>query len=421
VLVRLALGAALVFAVAPQSRACAQPGDWRQFRGGADNTGYLAGDLRARWRYKAPGAVRAMSVARNRVLVGTEILGETARPPGTIAALSLTTGERIWTHDLPAWVHGDPAIVDSTAFVTFGAYPFDLMPGGLWAFDMRSGRIRWKFESGAGMMPAPAVVGSVIFAGGGDTCIHSLSSRTGRQLHAWCTGAPIAMASPRIADSLVIVGNVRGYLIGYNTVTFREQWRRRWDPIDHFGDPPAAFAHGLAITTGTHRFKPDSQRHWVVAFNAVNGDTAWRRLLGTGPWLERNTSGTPAVAGGIVVVSSPIASSLHAFDARSGAPRWSMPLESQHKGAPTIVGEDVVLGDAAGRLSVRALRSGNLLGVCRFDAPFTVLAPLVVGQTILVATQDGWVYAEPYDQLRARAAGHVAASAPPCLRAATGP
>jgi outer membrane protein assembly factor BamB len=360
-----------------------------------------------------------MSVARNRVLVGTEVPGETSKPPGTITALSLTTGAQLWTHDLPAWVHGDPAIVDSTAFVTFGAYPFDLMPGGLWAFDLRTGRIKWKFASGAGIMPSPAVVGSIVFTGGADSCIHSVNARTGQQLHSWCTGSPIAMSSLRIADSLVIVGNVSGHVLAYNTRTFKEQWRRKWAPIDHIGDPPVAFAHGLAITTGTHTFVPDSQRHWVVAFNATNGDTVWRSVLGVGPRFERNTSGTPAVAGDMMVVSSPIAQTLHAFDARSGAKRWSMDVDSPLRGAPTIVGEDVVFGDAAGRLSIRELRTGKLLGVCRFSAPFTVFAPLVVGQTILVATQDGWLYAEPYAELRGRASGHVAASSPPCLERAS--
>ena len=403
--------------MAPLSLAYGQAGDWREFRGGADNTGYIKGDLSVRWRYKARGAVRGMSVARERVLIGTEILDGSARSPGTITALALRTGEQYWTHDVPAWVHGDPAIVDSTAFVTFGAIPFDSLPGGLWAFDLRSGRIRWKFESGAGIMPSPAVVGSIIFAAGGDSCIHSVNRRTGQQLHAWCTGSPIAMSSLRIADSLVIAGNVSGHLIAYHTRMFREQWRRRWAPIDHIGDPPVAYAHGLVVTTGTHLFHPDSMRHWAVAFSAATGDTVWRSMLGAGPRFDRNTSGTPAVAGDVVVVSSPIAQSLHAFDARTGATRWSMKLESQHKGAPTIVGEDVVLGDASGRLSVRALATGAQLGVCRFDAPFTVFAPLLVGRTILVATQDGWVYAEPYDQLRARAAGKSAASAPRCVDA----
>lgn len=405
----------LAFVVAPIE---AQARDWREFRGGADNTGYIAGDLRVQWRYKARGAVRGMSVARERVLVGSEVLTPTDRP-GTIAALSLRTGEQYWSHDLPAWVHGDPAIVDSTAYVTFGAIPFDSLPGGLWAFDLRSGRVQWRFASGAGMMPSPAVVGSMIFAGGGDSCIHSVNRRTGQQLHAWCTGSPIAMSSLRIADSLVIAGNVSGHVLAYNIRTFKEQWRRRWAPIDHIGDPPVAFAHGLAITTGTHLFHPDSMRHWAVAFNAATGDTVWRNMLGVGRRFDRNYSGTPAVARGIVLVSSPIAQSLHAFDARSGATRWSVRLESQHKGAPTVVGEDVVLGDAAGRLSIRALGTGALLGVCRFDAPFTVIAPLIVGRTILVATQDGWVYAEPYDQLRARAMGQTAASTPACVERRT--
>lgn len=375
----------------------AAPAEWRQFRWSADNAGVIPGDLSVRWRYKADaGPIRGLSAAGSTLIVGTE-------GRGTVAALDLTTGARRWIIELPAWVHGDPAIVSGATYVSFGSYPHHVTPGGVWKIDLRTGRVVWRFASTAGMMPSPAMLGDTVFAAGADGCIHTLASDDGRVLRSWCTGGMIEMSSPRlILDSMLVAGNATGSVLGFNTRALDSAWRMRSPPLSHFGDPPLAFDGTLAFITG-YEVQGPNMRQMLVALDPASGERRWTRDLGTGAAVSRNTSGTPTVAGGLVIVSSPVSRTVHAFRADSGTPVWQHRLDAGHKGAVTIVGDDVLVGDARGRLIFLDRATGRVVGRCRFPSPFTVTQPILVGKTLLAPTEDGALYAEPFVELRARA------------------
>jgi outer membrane protein assembly factor BamB len=388
--------AALVATPAPLASQPAPP-EWRQFRWSADNAGVVPGDLNVRWRYKAGGGpIRGMSVAGSTLVVGTE-------GTGTVAALDLSTGVQRWIVELPAWVHGDPAIVGDATYVTFGSYPHDVTPGGTWKLDLQTGRVRWKFASRVGMMPSPAIRGDTVLVGGADSCIYALAAADGRILRSWCTGGMIEMSSPRLVlDSMLIAGNASGYVVGFNARSLRPAWRVRSPPIGHFGDPPFAFNGRLAFITGYER-QGDNMRQLLVALDPASGQLRWTRDLGTGAAVSRNTSGTPTIAGDLVIVSSPVSRTVRAFRVDSGALAWSHQLDAGHKGAVTVIGEDVIFGDDSGRLTLLDRATGKVLGRCHFPSRFTVTQPILVGATLLAPVADGALYAEPYTELRARA------------------
>ena len=373
------------------------PPAWTQFRWSADNAGVIPGELNVRWKYVAgAGPIRGISVAGPTLLVGTE-------NKGTVAALDLATGARRWSVELPAWVHSDPAIVGDAAYVTFGSYPHDVTAGGIWKLDLATGRVRWKFSSRMGMMPSPAVQRDTVFAGGADSCIHALSAGDGRVYTSWCTGGMIEMSSPRLLhDSILVAGNSAGDIVGFNTRRLAPAWRLRVPPLQHFGDPPVAFDGSLAFITGYAR-QGSNMMQRLVAFDPTSGRLRWTRDVGAGPAVSRNTSGTPTIAGNLVIVSSPVSRTVFAFRADSGAPVWEHALDARHKGALTTVGDDVLVGDARGRLTILDRATGRVVGQCGFPSPFTVTQPILVGRTLLVPTEDGALYAEPYAELRARA------------------
>jgi hypothetical protein len=76
-----------------------------------------------------------------------------------------------------------------------------------------------------------------------------------------------------------------------------------------------------------------------------------------------------------------------------------------HKGAVTVIGEDVLFGDKSGQITLISLADGHLLGQCKTAGSFSVTAPILVGKTLIVPTRDGTVWAAPYAELRARMVG----------------
>ena len=419
----------------------ATPSAWLQLGYGTDNAGVVPGSLEVKWRFKARRPVRGLSVAGGVVLLGTESADAGAAfgtfsgdQRGFVTALDVNTGKERWTRGLPSWIHGDPAIYDGRGFVTFGRWPM-VTAGGVIAYDLRSGDKVWSMSTTTGIMPAPAVdtATRTLFVAGGGGILYELSIDDGHQRKVTGLRIAPAMSSPRItSDRSVLLGGTRSiinYSIDRKTIT----WTLRAPGLNSLGDVTVALADTVVFTAGWAYYgmwnavralpfrqfvkiaiagyrenslaehKVWFEQQWLLAIDRRNGRLLWRRPLGIGLDTPRNSSGTPVVTGNRVIISSPISRTLRAFDIGTGRELWSRKLEARHKGALTVFGDDVLLGDRKGTLSLLRRSDGTRVGWCRAGGPFTVLAPIIVGRTLFTATKDGWVHAVPYDSLRRRA------------------
>jgi outer membrane protein assembly factor BamB len=418
----------------------AMPGSWLQLRSGTDNSGVIPGTLDVSWSFKSPRPVRALSVASGVVLVGTESADADAPADafapdqqGFLIALDAQTGIPRWSRTVPSWVHGDPAIYRGVAIVTFGRWPMT-QPGGAMAINVNSGRELWSLRTDGGIMPAPAVdslSGSVMVVG--DGILFSLALNDGTVRYQAGLKSPDAMSSIRIDESQrVYVGSI-GTVSSYAAPNGRLLWEYRSPRFRGVLDVPVAVAKKLVFTTGVQsaglwnaarslpvrnfiellweahgsqrvsEFRNWIQEQWLIALDRNDGHVVWKRRLGLGLDVPRNTSGTPVVSGNTVVVSSPVSKKIWAYEVNTGQVLWSRSLRATHKGAVTVFADDVIFGDKDGELTVLRLQDGMLIGNCVAGAAFTPFAPLIVGRTAFIATRNGWVHALAYQQLRLRA------------------
>lgn len=417
------------------------PSAWIQLRNGTDNAGVVPGTLDVTWRYRATRPVRGLSVAEGVVLIGTESADADAAPDafsddqrGFLTALDANTGKALWTRALPSWIHSDPAIYNGRGYATFGRWPMTY-PGGVVAYDLRSGEKIWLKSTATGIMPAPALdtMTHVLLAAGGGGVLFELSLDSGREVHATGLRVVPAMSSPRItSDRSVIVGGFAS-ILSYSLDRQAIIWTRRVAELNSLGDNPVALSDTVAFTAGCAdygfwkaardlpfrtfmemvwkayhtkkltRYRGWFGQQWLLAIDRHDGRELWRKPLGIGLGIERNTAGTPVVSGSRVIISSPVSRIVYAFDIGTGRELWRHALAAMHKGAVTVIGNDVLLGDRKGTVVLLDVRDGKPVGRCNAGGPFTVLAPVLVGRTLFTATKDGWVHAVPYDSLRGRA------------------
>jgi outer membrane protein assembly factor BamB len=299
------------------------------------------------------------------------------------------------------------------------------------------------------MMPGPAIdatAGEVIALGEG--VLYTLALRDGAVIAAVGLRSPGGMSSPRIDDQRQVYVGTNTTIHSYSAASDKLTWQYSSPVLAGFLDVPLALSDSAVFTAGwklvgiSHvlravpvamipRVLGDAWREfrdrpagggilasaraalmdmlftrglfmeqWIVAVGRRSGRLLWEQDLGVGAPVSRNTSGAPVVAGNAVVISSPVSGVVWAFDSRSGRPLWHRQLSSRHKGAVTIVGNDVIFGDARGDLNAINLQDGTPIGRCNAEASFSPTAPIMVGSTIIVATQDGWVHARPYTTLR---------------------
>jgi outer membrane protein assembly factor BamB len=78
--------------------------------------------------------------------------------------------------------------------------------GAVYAFDTRTGTIRWMFQTaGRNVQAGPSVAGGVVYVGGDDQNLYALDAATGAKLWSFNAGTPIVNA-PAVVNGIVYLG-----------------------------------------------------------------------------------------------------------------------------------------------------------------------------------------------------------------------
>jgi outer membrane protein assembly factor BamB len=365
-LVVLAALAATLLAAAPASAA---PGDWWQF-------GYTAANTRFNPNETTIGAGnvgRLVVAARQQPTLG----GRNAAHASAVAVANGRAYVQVGDYESgsDALLAYDPASFGSPArwqqpsgcgstsptvhlgivFVGSIACRPSGDDGGVRALDGATGQLLWYSHSlgiGNGTEDAGNVAatdGAVYFSGyanavyGGDNALLSLDARTGAVR--WQTAG--VFGDPAVAGGRVLVG-AGGQLQARSAATGALLWSRAGGTS--LGSPTVT--GGVVYALGTENGAPR-----LFARRADNGALRWKRPLGgqlTGAWL--------AVAGGRVLATT--SAGISAFDAATGAPRWSVAVAGASSPAVAngLVYAGLARGIGAWRLSdgVRRWTSGTV-------------------------------------------------------------
>ena len=168
------------------------------------------------------------------------------------------------------------------------------------------------------------------------------------------------------------------------TVWHRETGRCGWAS-------PAVFRRMVYVTfLGHDSCNADPSGDGVlVAYDARSGAVRWSRRIGP-------TESSPLVAGGLVYVGD-WNGRLWAFDARSGATRWVRQLSGEIKGSVAIAGRVVYIGSYDGHVYALGARGGRLIWQASSQARLGssgsfYSTPAVAYGRVYVGSTDGKVY-----------------------------
>lgn len=149
---------------------------------------------------------------------------------GTVHALSLETGESLWTHRLGASPRFDPVdapVADGErVYVPTGTGP-------LVALDAATGEEVWRLDPPRGIQASPALSDGVLFVGGLDGTFRALDAGTGAPI--WTADAATFYGGPTVGGDGVYAVDSSGTLLSWTT-DGSERWRTALDPPVH-GSP----------------------------------------------------------------------------------------------------------------------------------------------------------------------------------------
>lgn len=311
---------------------------WPQFRGDSRNTN-AAPDTPTLtssdnyWTTDLEDTIDIAGIitARNRVVVAGS---HTGYGGGVLTTIQLNDGSSDTSHELERGATSPPALVDSLAITPVLRDYTDPSTGGVVAIELNSWTESWAHET---------------------------------------DGRP---NSPTVSEDLIIVSSDQGDVTAINAPSGDIEWTRKFGD-DHqnaaIPAPPAIDSNRVYVSA------QGSAAQGVYALDRTSGETLWST---PGPDIP-----APFVRAGDVVLGSYREYELAAFDVETGESQWSQAIHGGRLFAPAVADNRVFSADLE---TVYALTLENGEIVWEEELPVEG-APLVVGDSIMVPSQDGLV------------------------------
>lgn len=248
------------------------------------------------------------------------------------------------------------------------------------AFDSRTGRELWRFETGAAVSGAPAYSRGRVFFGqqGGEDDFYCVKADTGGLVWKQATGW--VWSSANVVDLRLYIPGVDGYVYCLEEETGRIIWRRRTGRACH-PEPPA---EGDLVFFG-------SWDHNVYACNRHTGELAWQFHTGGTP-----DSGAPVAAGGRLYV--PMGGKrVCCLDQRDGSVIWEHTVETGCMNAsPCLWGDRLYIsvnvrsGAIPCAARIRCLDAGTGRALWEHPGGGITGPAIAQGRVYTASTADNW-------------------------------
>jgi outer membrane protein assembly factor BamB len=328
------------------------------FRGNPEHTGvYGAAGVPkftgVKWQFHTKGQVfSSPAIAGDKLYFGST--------DHCLYALDLVTGAEKWKFKSGGRITSSPAV--SAGVVYFGSYD-----GNFYAVDAATGQLKWKFQTGGehrfaakhlhGAEPAgetmpdpfdsylssPVVWNGGVYFGSGDTNVYALDAASGVLKWKFKTG-DVVHASPAISGGTLFVGSWDSYFYALQAASGKEIWRFKTgeDPDTH---NQVGIQSSAAVADGIVYFGCRDSKFYAV--DAATGKERWS-FSNKGSWVISS----PAVLDGKVYFATSDTGLLHALEAKTGAPLFSLDFKHWPMfSSPSIAGETLYIGSHQGSLN----------------------------------------------------------------------
>lgn len=237
------------------------------------------------------------------------------------------------------WKTNLMGLITSSPLVSGGALYVGSRNGSVYALDAFTGDLLWRFQTGGEISSSPALANGTLLIGSGDRSLYALDARTGALKWSAPTDGPVD-SSPSIAGDEVFVGSFDGNL------------------------------YSIKLSDGTQNWK-SPLGGWVHSSPAVDDDKVYVGTVARGPdtrpsfnWIDRKTGkrlgffDTPdsiyssATIWGDLVLIGCRDMHLYAFDRkmRQLQPAWTHKTRSYIHASPVVVGDTVLVASFEGDL-----------------------------------------------------------------------
>ncbi|MDB5882413.1 MAG: Pyrrolo-quinoline quinone [Ramlibacter sp.] len=302
-----------------------------------------------------------------------------ASSDGTVAAIDGASGRDLWRTNVKAPIAAGVGSDGKLAAVVTGTND---------VIAIAAGNELWRQKLSAVSYTPPFVGGARVFVLTADRAVTAFDGQSGRKL--WTQqrpGEPLVLRQSgvmlAVGDTLVV--GLAGRMVGLNPLNGSVRW-----------EAPVATPRGINDVERLVDLVGSVSRVSDVvcsrAFQAAVGcvDAARGGVLWTKP-----ANGAEGLAGDEnLVFGTEADGKVMAWRRANGERAW-VTERLRHRGltAPLALGRSVVVGESTGLVHFLSREDGSLLNRVPTDGSAIVGAPVVVGNTLVVVTHNGGIYA----------------------------
>ena len=330
-------------------RGSATVSDGQVFFGSSDGFAYAVNDSDGGlvWKFDTGGAIAgAPAVSDSSVVVsgrGREVF-----------CLDRISGKPKWAFEMQADIPADnewdyytasPALIGDVVLVGSG-------DGHLYALQLASGELAWKFKTGDSIRGEPLVVGSTVYQPSGDDFVYALSLVDGSLQWKFETeGASLdrslgfirsdIFTKPSLQDDLLVFGSRDSKVYAVDIGTHEAKWTFNYDmtwAMSTVVDEDAVY-----VGWSTNRM--------LCALDLATGEKKWEYQAGAHTY-------TDGLLWGDSVIWGSADGNVYAFDRKTGEKQWSYSVGTEVFSSLVHDGECLYFGADDGRL--RALTNASV-------------------------------------------------------------
>lgn len=301
---------------------------------------------------------------------------------GRVLALVPETGRRVWEADLDAPLAGGPAAGDGLVVVGGS-------DGRVFALEASTGAVRWSAQLSSDILAPPALGRGVVVARTGDGRLYGLDAGDGGQL--WTYEQPVPSLSLRGTAAPVVAGDlvITGFDNGRVSANLVRDGQLLWEATVGIAVGRTEVERMVDVNATPRVIGRDvyavSHQGRLAALSLESGRILWARDISSSAGLGAAMLGVWVTADDSVVVG---------FDRLSGSELWRQgAMRARWLTAPTPVRDALALGDLEGFVHFLSQETGELLARVRAGRDSIQVAPVVVGDLVLVQTSGGAVVA----------------------------
>ena len=316
-----------------------------------------------KWAFKTEGPIVGSPVTSG----GIVFVGST---DNFLYALDQETGQQKWKFKTLGGrqINSTPAVADGVVY--FLGYD-----GILYALAADTGNQKWIFVTeyerrfqanrlhgyppGYQTIPdswdiyasSPSIANGKVYFGSGDSNVYAIDMQTGALVWKFPTG-DVVHASPAIANGTVYIGSWDSFFYAIDAETGQEKWRFK-SGEDSFMHNQQGFQSSAAVADGV--VYVGCRDGHLYALDSASGRKKWDYSTSKG-WVNS----TPAVRDGIVYAGTSDGYRFFALDAKTGRLRFNFDAKGAVFSSPALAGDFAYFGSSNGRLYAVNARTGTL-------------------------------------------------------------